>query len=143
MSLTDDWKVGKLNGCFWCKYPDGHTEAHQLNNLRHESYMDIEVLAPCDYEELQRLKTENEQLKTDLPLCYRCKKFSNIQKNIDKTYKNQQRKINHLYKLLRKCSAWMIWAYAELYEYDSEHKSKYTENLINRIGAAICGSEEQ
>lgn len=62
MTLTDDWKAGKLNGCFWCKYPDGHIEAHLLNNLRHASYMDIEVLEPCDYEELQNLKDENKHL---------------------------------------------------------------------------------
>lgn len=140
MSLTDDWKAGKLNGCFWCKYPDGHTEAHQLNNLRHESYMDIEVLAPCDYEELQRLesdrlaKIEGEEIIAELKM-----QINNL-----RNYANEHRKeIKRLKGLLKKCSAWMIWAYAELYEYDSEHKSKYTENLINRIGTAICGSEEQ
>lgn len=69
MSLTDAWKAGKLNGCFWCKYPDGHIEAHLLNNLRHESYMDIEVLEPCDYEELQNLKAKNNSLRDLLKEC--------------------------------------------------------------------------
>ncbi len=63
MSLTDYWRAGKLNGCFWCRHPDGHIEAHKLDNLRHENYMDIEVLAPCNYAHLVDLTEKVKQLK--------------------------------------------------------------------------------
>lgn len=45
--------------------------------------------------------------------------------------------------LLRECEAWMSWAYAELYEYDPEHESKNTENLLTRINAALGCNETQ
>lgn len=53
MSLTDDWVNGDLFGCFWCKHPDGHIEAHQLTGFKHNNPMKIEVIGPCKYEELQ------------------------------------------------------------------------------------------
>lgn len=46
-------------------------------------------------------------------------------------------KNDKLRDLLRECKTWMCWAYAELYEYDPEHESKDTENLLTRINAAI------
>ncbi len=48
---------------------------------------------------------------------------------------------NKLRGLLRECEAWMSWAYAELYEYDPEHESKNTEDLLTRINAALSESE--
>lgn len=37
----------------------------------------------------------------------------------------------------------MCWAYAELYEYDPEHESKDTENLLTRINAVLGCNETQ
>lgn len=52
------------------------------------------------------------------------------------------KKNNKLLALLRECKTWMSWAYAELYEYNPEHESKNTENLLTRIYAALGESEE-
>lgn len=140
MSLTDDWVNGDLFGCFWCKHQDGHIEAHQLTGFKHNNPMKIEVIGPCDYEELQRLesdrlaKIEGEEIIAELKM-----KINNL-----RNYDNEHRKeIKRLKNLLKRCRTWMSWAYAELYEYDSEHESKDTENLISRIDAVLGESEER
>lgn len=70
MSLTDDWINGDLFGCFWCKHPDGHIEAHQLTGFKHNNPMKIEVIGPCKYEELQTNQDkEIENLKELLREC--------------------------------------------------------------------------
>lgn len=45
----------------------------------------------------------------------------------------QNEDIAKLRNLLEECRIWMSWAYAKLYEYDSKHKSKDTENLLLRV----------
>lgn len=48
----------------------------------------------------------------------------------------QNEDIAKLRNLLEECRIWMSWAYAELYEYDSEHESKDTEDLLTRVNIA-------
>lgn len=66
MSLNDDWKAGKLkNGWYFCKI--------FIDNKKHicpvfiagmeNDFEIIEVIDHCNYEELQRLKVKNEELK--------------------------------------------------------------------------------
>lgn len=74
MSLTDDWNAGKLKSgkSFFIKFKNGEIEIAKLQHNDTFEYYDlfgtctvlasgfdkIEVLAPCDYEELYRLKEE-------------------------------------------------------------------------------------
>lgn len=57
MSLTDDWKAGTL----LLQGTEGHISVYQIlkvnEKLMHNKSGEIkEVLSPCDYEEMQRLK---------------------------------------------------------------------------------------
>lgn len=74
MSLTDDWKAGKLkwHRAYYCQNKKGEIVvatlmgedtlySKELGGELNFGYW--EVLAPCDYEELQQLKSENEELK--------------------------------------------------------------------------------
>lgn len=54
-----------------------------------------------------------------------------------------QNECAELLALLRECKTWMSWAYAELYEYNPEHESKNTEDLLTRINAALGCNETQ
>lgn len=66
MNLTDDWKAGSLKpGHYYCKAQNGHISVYQIlkvnEKLMHNKSGEIkEVLSPCDYEEMQRLKKEND-----------------------------------------------------------------------------------
>lgn len=147
--LTNKWKGRKLNGCFWCKYPDGHIEAHKLNNLSHEAYADIEVLAPCDYNHIVELIEKVEKLKNKVE--WEIGKNEALEKQLTEAKEGikKGRKAlelmcdsnDELLALLEECRTWMSWAYAELYEYDSEHESKDTENLLTRINTALGENE--
>lgn len=70
MNLTDDWKAGKLKGWYFILdingaiTPDFIYEDTTLKNLARKEVK--EVLAPCDYEELQDLKESCHQLKNSL-----------------------------------------------------------------------------
>lgn len=65
MSLTDDFKDGKLDGGhpatpFYVKKKGGEIKVDYLHGKHFINNYDIvEVLATCDYKELQRLKEEN------------------------------------------------------------------------------------
>lgn len=52
-------------------------------------------------------------------------------------------KVKILKDLLKECRDWISWAYAELYEYDPDHKSIDTEKLISHIDCAIDESEDE
>lgn len=62
MSLTDDWKAGKLKyGWYWVTNSKRGVVPDQYmpddNWLVSNGFCITEVLAPCDYEELLRLRT--------------------------------------------------------------------------------------
>lgn len=59
MSLTDDWKAGKLqNGWYFCQFENGEIFPALCfdNDFDDCQLRVVKVLAPCDYEELERLK---------------------------------------------------------------------------------------
>ena len=59
MSLTNDWKAGELkNGWYFCKFEnDAIFPALCFDNDFDDCQLRVvEVLAPCSYDELQRLK---------------------------------------------------------------------------------------
>ena len=133
--LTDAWKADRLQpGRYWVKntkggiMPDVYMANREWMYSRTE-YVE-EVLASCDYEELQQLKEEKDKW------AYQCGKS-------DAEKWKSQRDNKQLRALLKECKDWMYWAYAELYEYDPEHESKDTEKLISRVEAAIGESEER
>lgn len=70
MNLTDDWKAERLKKekdyfvktlCNGKIYPAHLYDDNSFSFCGNES-TDIEVLDPCDYEELYRLKEENKQM---------------------------------------------------------------------------------
>ena len=78
MSLTDDWKAGKLDGEFWVKLskPTGEYIERRtfVKGVLHEEkdlcVEIVEVIAPCDYDhfveltqKVERLRDENDDLK--------------------------------------------------------------------------------
>lgn len=64
MSLMDDFNAGKLYGWYFCKVLiDNKNHVCPVFISKNENDFEIkDVLAPCDYEELQRLKKENDNL---------------------------------------------------------------------------------
>lgn len=117
MSLTDDWKAGKLDKDFyWVKVKCGAITPMQYYIVEGEngeiiktfgrqgSYEVREVLAPCDYEELQhdkaaykalctkwlRLKSENDILRSILK---ECKEFLYMYPTSEKDFKYLYRKV--------------------------------------------------
>lgn len=80
MSLTDDWRAGRLKtGFYYVKLlkesaviPFLYIEHTKEWEDLHESRIE-EVLAPCDYEELQDLKEENKRFREGLEDVAYCK----------------------------------------------------------------------
>lgn len=68
MSLTDDWRAKKLRGGWYFVLFTNHSTLpvyYDTFNQEFEfnwNYEIQEVLVPCDYEELQRLKEENHKI---------------------------------------------------------------------------------
>lgn len=70
MSLTDDWKTGKLkNGWYFCLYENDAVFPALCFDDDFEDYelKVMEVLAPCDYDHFvelnEKVKEENKQLR--------------------------------------------------------------------------------
>lgn len=127
MSLTDYWRAGKLNGCFWCRHPDGHIEAYKLDNLRHETYMDIEVLAPCSYNHIVEL---TEKVKTLEKEVVRGERIIGKMLNESNAVAEENK---HLRGLLGDCKS----ALSHLGKWNTQR-----QGLLIRINAIIDESEE-
>lgn len=130
---------------------DGDFNDYEGNYYKPEfSKGKLEVLMPCDYSHIIKL-TEKEKkydrikVNGNYPdkisrLKSRIKHLLEMQDNQDKKLESarwyqtiQNEDIAKLRNLLEECRIWMSWAYAKLYEYDSKHKSKDTENLLLRV----------
>lgn len=93
MSLTDDWKAEKLkNGWYFCLYENDAVFPALCFDDDFDDYelKVMEVLAPCDYEELQRLEKgwelyshETVITKQLRQLLKECKQHMYFQKEID------------------------------------------------------------
>lgn len=74
MSLTDDWKAGKLDGEFWVKLskPTGEYIERRtfVKGVLHEEkdlcVEIVEVIAPCDYDHFVELTEKVEELEKDI-----------------------------------------------------------------------------
>lgn len=68
MSLTDDWKARKLKaGPYYVRLSNGSVDVAKLSKFNRFyaiscTFEVVEVLAPCDYEELKRVRDENNDL---------------------------------------------------------------------------------
>ncbi len=68
MSLTDDWKARKLKaGPYYVRLSNGRVDVAKLSKFNRfyaisYTFEVVEVLAPCDYEELKRVRDENNDL---------------------------------------------------------------------------------
>lgn len=129
MSLTDDWKAEKLkDGWYYTLI----TNDEITPNLWFDDEWDdfrgnvVEVLAPCDYEELQRLKEENADLQVGADSLRELNKI--MRRNYDK-------KVDSLRELLRECLAHLSFG---------EIGTSVTpiNELVSHINAAIGESEE-
>lgn len=66
MSLTDDWKARKLKaGPYYVRLSNGRVDVAKLSKFNRfyaisYTFEVVEVLAPCDYEELKRVRANNE-----------------------------------------------------------------------------------
>lgn len=155
MSLTDAWKARKLkNGWYFCKLKNGLIHHFEFND---KDFTDLtchivpvaEVLAPCDYNHIVELIEKVEKLKNKVE--WEIGKNEALEKQLTEAKEGikKGRKAlelmcdsnDELLALLEECGTWMSWAYAELYEYDSEHESKDTENLLTRINTALGENE--
>lgn len=139
MSLTDDFKLGKLkNGWYFCKLKNGLTHHFEFNG---KDFTDLtchivpvaEVLAPCDYEHFVEL---TEKVKT---LSLENERLLNL-KHIDF---EKVRKIVKLRELLKECKPYIKKEMetikgAGFCNCDWAWK---TSNLLTRINAAIGESE--
>lgn len=127
--LTEKWKAGKLpDGNYFCKTALGCTDVFNCKDncfftfaVEDQAFYVKEVLAPCDYEELQRLKEENKSLIKEYQA-----------KQIDLT--NLFNENEQLRQLLKEC----------MEEFQDFNNPSYhtVENLFTRINAVIGESEE-
>lgn len=128
MSLTDDWKAGKLKeDWYFIKFDDVIYQDYYNGYFIQTGDTDgIEVLAPCDYGELQRLKSENAELiETNGSLSRQVKHLLDLQKEEDK-------EVERLRDLLKECKEHICFHFCE----------KKARKLLTRINAAIGESEE-
>lgn len=114
MSLTSDWKAGKLRDWYICRI--------LIENKEHicpvfisgdeNDFEIVEVIAPCNYDLWVALTEKVETLSSGN---------------------------KHLRQLLTECKDWINWAYVELQEYDEDHKSQEIENLLTQINEVLNG----
>lgn len=123
MSLTDDWKGGKLPfGEYWCKVTDSPYIEKIMSDCMTEDDI-IEILAPVpSYEEVQRLKKENDDLSALIT--------------------SGELEIGHLRHLLKECRTAFETYAKEDETCGLEEENKYAKHLLTRINAAIGESEE-
>lgn len=136
--LTEDWKAGKLPaGWYYIKIEGFKGVDIDLYDKEGNSWLcnsdkdlnPLNVIAPVpSYDEYRAMQ---EQLNKE-GVWY-----------TKRSYKKLEKENNKLRGLLRECEAWMSWAYAELYEYDPEHESKNTEDLLTRINAELGCNKTQ
>lgn len=115
MSLTDDWKAGKLkNGWYFCLYENDAVFPALCFDDDFDDYVlkVTEVLAPCDFDHFVEL-TE------------KVKKFEK---------KNQTENIK-LRKLLEECRFYIV--NTAVLEQGSEQKTKIIHELLTRINEVL------
>lgn len=140
MSLTDDWKAGKLvQGWYFCKLKNGLIHHFEFNG---NDFTDLtchippvaEVLAPCNYDHFVKL---NEKVKT---LSLENERLLNL-KHIDF---EKVRKIVKLRILLEECKPY-IQKEMETIKGAGFCNCEWawkTSDLLTRINAALGESEE-
>lgn len=131
MSLTDDWKAGELRtGYYFVRLLEGYVTVAYFNGLDIlicPGWEIVEILAPCDYEELLRLKEENKRMAYDLS--NQGYKIKNQRHEIN----NRLSEINKLHNLLKKCQR-AFETYADEDETCGlEEENKYAKLLLPRI----------
>ena len=125
--LTEAWKAGKLNhGWYFVKlanetYPD-YYKGYFIQTGDKDG---IEVLASCDYDELQQLKEEKDKW------AYQCGKS-------DAEKWEYQRNNTHLRNLLKECKEYL----SDVEEYRIKNADE-AYLLLTHINAAIGESEER
>lgn len=169
--LTADWKSGRLaSGLYYVgndKVKDfAFVRPNEISVYTLDSKIPMllrdntEILAPVPtYDEYKAMQAELDEFKrtvtsyVDKPIDYdiACETVNKLLDNKEQLKKELEsacwyqtilnEDIGKLRGLLRECKTWMSWAYAELYEYNPEHESKNTENLLTRINAALDKSE--
>ncbi|MCM1497330.1 MAG: DUF3450 domain-containing protein [Clostridium sp.] len=166
MSLTEDWKAGKLkSGWYFIECSRGEVAPNLWFDDEWDDFRGMvqEVLAPCDYDHFvgltEKVKSLEERFvdasKTIEDLSSENKHLSDLLANQDKEVERLRdenatgcmdceyfAKGGQLRQLLKECQDWINWAYVELQEYDEDHKSQEIENILTRINAAIGESEE-
>lgn len=127
MNLLEKVKTGKLEGEYWVKLkkPSGEyieriAFSKGLTHIVTDPYIEIlEILAPCNYEELQRLKEDRN--------CYK------------NAFEKADKEITELVALLKECKANFIHR-KQLLE-KLEGLEKPTIDILTRINTAIGESE--
>lgn len=117
MSLTDDWKAGRLKqGWYFTLTINGEICPNLWFDDEWNDFMGMvdEVLAPCDYDELQRLK-----------------EFVNL-------YSHETEITKQLRQLLKDCKEF----FEEENPKDFTVISERMDDLLTRINATIGESEE-
>lgn len=112
MSLTDDWRAGKLkNGWYFCLYENDAVFPALCFDDDFDDYAlkVTEVLAPCDYEELKRVRDENNDLSALVT--------------------SNEIEIDHLCQLLEECKDYIDFCCVP----NGFGKSYIAKNLLTRI----------
>lgn len=126
MSLTDDWKAGKLPfGDYWCHVTGSpYIEEVSSDCMTEEDI--VEILAPVpSYKEAQRLR-----------------KIDNTTKIFRRKIESQRKEIASLRELLKECLVYIPYSYPQFQTEKRIDLDSAKLNLITRINAAIGESEE-
>lgn len=100
MSLTDDWKARKLKaGAYYVRLSNGRVDVAKLSKFNRfyaisYTFEVVEVLAPCDYEELKRVRDENNDLSAlvtsnEIEIDHLCQLLKEVKEKIHNEFINQ------------------------------------------------------
>jgi hypothetical protein len=114
MSLTDDWKARKLKaGPYYVRLSNGRVDVAKLSKFNRfyaisYTFEVVEVLAPCDYEELKCVRDENNDLSAlvtsnEIEIDHLCQLLKEVKEKIHNEFINQDIvSIDNFHKLLTK-----------------------------------------